>query len=56
MQVAAVVKWVCVKQCGAAADALKRGTGSLIREVDIHKLGADTITYMGALAATSPEL
>jgi hypothetical protein len=25
MQVAAVVKWVCGKQCGAAVDALKRG-------------------------------
>jgi hypothetical protein len=38
MQVAAVVKWVCGKQCGAAVDALKWGTGALVREVDIHKL------------------
>jgi len=30
MQVAAVVKWVCGKQCGAAFDALIGGTGALI--------------------------
>ncbi len=54
MQVAAVVMWVCVKQCGAAVDALKRGTGALICKVDIHKLRADTIAYMGAHAAKFP--
>lgn len=31
MQVAAVVMWVSVKQCGTAVDALKRVTGALIR-------------------------
>ena len=56
MQVAAVVKWVCGKQCGAAVDALKWGKGALVREVDIHKLRADTITYMGAHAATYLQL
>jgi hypothetical protein len=30
MQVAAVVKWVCGKQCGAVVNALKGGTGALI--------------------------
>ena len=54
MQVAAVVMWVCVKQCGAAVDALKRGTDALIHEVDIHELRADTIRYMGAHAAKFP--
>jgi hypothetical protein len=54
MQVAAVVKWVCGKQCGAAVDALKGGTGALVHEVDIHKLRAGTITYMGAHAAKFP--
>jgi len=54
MQVAAVMKWVCVKQCGATVDTLKRGTGALIREVDIHKLRADTIAYMGTHAAKFP--
>ncbi len=51
MQVAEVVKWVCGKQCGAAVNALKQGTGALVCEVDIHKLRVGTITYMGALLA-----
>jgi hypothetical protein len=54
MQVAAVVKWVCGKQCGAAVDALKRGTGALVCEVDIYKVRAGTITYVGDHAARFP--
>jgi hypothetical protein len=37
MQVAGVVKWVCGKKCGAAVDALKRGTVALVCKADIHK-------------------
>jgi hypothetical protein len=54
MQVTAVVRWVYGKQCSALVDALKQGMGALVCEVDIHKLGADTIMYMGTHVVKFP--